>query len=427
MATFGSRRKLAIESPAVVSMRCAWVVCLCLALGCSGGNGSTPDSTLTEAEKAGGQATAMGTGGIAAQDNAMGTGGLADSQSSGGQTAGGLDTGASGGGASGAGTSGAMGAGGSDAQNSGGIASTSGGASDGGSSSNAGGLDASQIGAPVMISNAFSLAESPLWDPCNHQLLFTDVTASTIHALGADGQVNVYQSNTSNANGIAWDVDGSLILAQMGGSPGHIARLGKDGNIQVLEPPGSPVLHTPDDTIVRSDGTIYFTDGDFAPIGTLLGFAALLPIYMLKPGATSLVNVGFVSGPNGIEFSPDERTLYVSAYGAGTVNAFPVNGDGTLGTGSLAASGLINPDSLCLDAEGNLYVAVSTGIQVVRPDSSKVTLIPINSASGTTSCGFGGDDGKTLYISAWTSLWKVEGMPIPGQDWLVNEARLSCD
>ena len=427
MATFRSRRQLAIETPAAFTVVCVWAVPLCLALGCSGGNGIGSNSTLNEGEKAGGQASAMGTGGVAAQDNAMGMGGLAGSQSSGAQMAGDSATGASGGGGSGAGTGGAMETAGGNVQNAGDTASMGGGSADAGTSSNAGGLDASQIGAAVMISDAFTLAESPLWDPCNHQLLFTDVSASTIHALSADGQVSVYKSDTNNANGIAWDLDGSLILAQMGGSPGHIARLDKSGNIQVLEPAGSPVLHTPDDTIVRSDGTIYFTDGDFAPIGTLLGFAALLPIYMLKPGATSLVNVGFVSGPNGIEFSPDEKTLFVSAYGAGTVNAFPVKDDGTLGSGSLAASGLINSDSLCLDAEGNLYVGVSTGIQVIRPDGSKVTLIAIDSADGTTSCGFGGDDGRTLFISAWTSLWKVEDMPIPGQDWLVNEARLSCD
>ena len=288
-------------------------------------------------------------------------------------------------------------------------------------------LEAGQIGAPVMISDAFMLAESPLWDPCNHQLLFTDVTASTINALGADGQISVYASNTNNANGIAWDIDGSLILAQMGGSPGHIARMDSSKNIQTLEPAGSPTLHTPDDTIVRSDGTIYFTDGDFYPIGNILGFSSVLPIYMLKPGGASLVNVGSVSGPNGIEFSPDEKTLYVSAYGGGTVASFAVAADGSLTPGSAAASGLTHPDSLCLDAAGNLYVGVSTGLQVLRPDGAPITLIPISSSSGTTSCGFGGDDGKTLYISAWTTLWKVEGMPIPGQDWLVNRDRLGCN
>src|SRR5438128_8437244 len=107
-------------------------------------------------------------------------------------------------------------------------------------------LQADQIGAPVMLSNDFTLAESPLWDPCGHQMLFTDVSPSKIHTVSATDQIGTFASNTGNANGIAWDIDGSLILAQMGGSPGHIARRAKDGTISVLEPAGGPRLHTPD-------------------------------------------------------------------------------------------------------------------------------------------------------------------------------------
>ena len=82
---------------------------------------------------------------------------------------------------------------------------------------------------------------------------------------------------------------------------------------------------------------------------------------------------------------------------------------------------------MCLDAAGNFYVGVKTGLQVLRPDGTAVKLIPATNTSGTTSCGFGGDDGKTLYITAWTSIWKVENMPIPGQDWLVNQTRVNCN
>jgi gluconolactonase len=288
-------------------------------------------------------------------------------------------------------------------------------------------LDAAQIGDPVMLSNAFTLAESPLWDPCGHQLLFTDVNPSIIHTLSATDEIGTFASNTGNANGIAFDIDGSLILAQMGGAPGHIARRDKSGTITVLEPAGGPRLHTPDDVIVRSDGTIYFSDGDFYPIGTLLGYASVLPVYSLAPGGTALVKQTSLSGPNGIEFSPDEKTLYIDAFGGGTIETFSVADDGTLTPGAPVAVGLSSPDSLCLDAAGNLYVGVKTGLQVLRPDGTPVKLIPAYNSSGTTSCGFGGEDGKTLYITAWTSLWKIENMPIPGQDWLVNQKRVSCN
>jgi sugar lactone lactonase YvrE len=73
-----------------------------------------------------------------------------------------------------------------------------------------------------------------------------------------------------------------------------------------------------------------------------------------------------------------------------------------------------------------MYVAVKTGLQVLRADGTKVTLLDATSSSGTTNCAFGGDDGKTLYITAWTKIYKLENMPIPGLDWQVNRARLGC-
>jgi gluconolactonase len=295
-------------------------------------------------------------------------------------------------------------------------------------------LAAAMIGAPKRVAMGYTLAEGPVWDHCGHRLLFTDVEASTIHQLGADGKVSVFAMNTNYTNGIAFDIDGSLIMAQMGGSNGRgaLARRDTTGMVSVLadkDPQGLP-LHTVDDVVVGSDGTIYFSDGDFAhgTTYTSLGFASQLPVYALKPGSgvRTLLKGDTVAGPNGIKLSPDEKTLYVDGFGEGTVWTFSLAADGTPKKGTALTRGLSNPDSLCLDAAGNLYVGVSSGLQVLRPDGSKVSVIPISSANGVTNCTFGGDDGKTLYITAWTGLWKVDAMPIPGQDWTVNQTRVKC-
>jgi gluconolactonase len=297
-------------------------------------------------------------------------------------------------------------------------------------------LDPAAIGTPVQIANGFGLAESPVWDPCEHQLLFSDVQGGggrgVINALGADGNVSVVMMNTANTNGFAYDIDGSLILTQMGGKPGHVARRDLTGTVTVIDPAGS-MLHTPDDVVVRSDGTIYFSDGDFCPIGTLLGYLSALPVYMIKPGTSTLVNVGTTTGPNGIELSPDEKVLYVAGYGNGTLSAFDVADDGTpTKRATPLVSGLTDPDSLCLDAAGNLYLGVSSGLQVLRSDGTKVKLIPITAPAGSctkagvTNCTFGGDDGKTLYITTWTTLFKIDAMPIPGLDWIVGKQRAKC-
>lgn len=293
-------------------------------------------------------------------------------------------------------------------------------------------LDPAMFGMPTQIAKGFSLAESPLWDPCGHRLLFADVSASgggKINAMDPSGTVTEFMSNTGNANGMAWDIDGSLILAQMSG---HVARRDRSGMLTVLDPADSD-LHTPDDVVVRSDGTIYLSDGDFCPIGNLLGYGSSLPVYTIKPNTTALINSGMVRGPNGIELSPDEKTLYVNGYGDGTISVFDVMADGTLLKKSEPLiTGLSSPDSSCLDAAGNLYVGVSSGVQVLKPDGTKVKLISINSAAGSctragiTNCTFGGDDGKTLYMTSWTAIYKIDNMPIPGLDWIVGQKRAKC-
>jgi gluconolactonase len=412
------RSALRDERAAERRSRYAWLTMFSL-LGCGSHTVSTPGMTHGQPSVApGGAAAAQTTAGVAVQPAGSAAPPIAGAPGVGNSLAGSGGTAISAAGASAAGSGGV------------GMTAEAGGAADGGVMEPATYpmLDATQIGKPVdlklSVMPALSLSEGPIWDVCAHKLLFVDVNASKIYSVGSDDQVSVFAMNTSNANGIAFDIDGSLILAQMGGKPGHIARLDKSGKITVLEPPGGPTLHTPDDVIVRSDGTIYFTDGNFPPIGTV-DFGQL-PIYALAPHGSNLVNGGSVVGPNGIELSPDEKTLYVDAYGEGRVVKFSVAADGTLTKGSALASGLTNPDSLCLDAAGNLYVGVSTGLQVLRPDGSKVALIPIASSQGTTNCTLGGEDGRTLYITAWTKVYKVEGMPIPGLDWVANRKRLGC-
>ena len=294
-------------------------------------------------------------------------------------------------------------------------------------------LDAAAIGMPMQVATGFSLAESPLWDPCSDRLLFADVSAAgggVINALGADGKVTEFMAATGSTNGIAWDIDGSLLLAQMSG---HLARRDRAGKVTEIDN-GGLRLHTPDDLVVRSDGTIYLSDGNFCPAGALLGYNDALPVYTIKPGAMAWVNSGTVKGPNGIELSPDEKFLYVNGYGEGSVFRFDVMPDGTITKPAKPlVTGLADPDSTCLDAAGNLYVAVTSGIQVLRPDGTKVKLIAISgragacTKSGMTNCTFGGSDGKTLYVTSWTALYKIDNMPIPGLDFIVGKQRAHCN
>lgn len=290
-------------------------------------------------------------------------------------------------------------------------------------------LEASMFGTAQTISMQFNLAESPVWDFCQSAMLFVDVNNQKIHSYAPGGQIGVYVDQTNFVNGIIFEPDGHMLLAEMGGGMGgRVTRMGRDKKTVVLidhDTMGAK-LQTTDDLYRRSDGAIYFTD-PIVSHGSYVNKAANASprsFYLLKPAADSggereLVNLGMLKLPNGIRLSRDEKTLYVSEENAGRVVKYDVMPDGTLGPGTTFAS-VPNADSMCLDAAGNVYVGGNGGLHVLRPDGSQVTVIPITSSRGTTNCGFGGPEGKTLFITAWTTLGELDNAPIPGLDWYKN-------
>jgi gluconolactonase len=261
-----------------------------------------------------------------------------------------------------------------------------------------------------------------------------DVDNSVIHALDAAGVVSTYRSDTNYTNGMGLDPEGRLVAAEMGGgNGGRLVRHNHDGSVDVLasEDLMGRRLHTVDDVVVHRNGTIFFTDADFPHgpynVNVLTVTLVRLPVYILRPGAAGfeLMLGPSVRGPNGIELSPDQKTLYLSAYFEDQVLKYAVAEDGSLTPQGSLATRLNKADSMCLDAAGNIYVGIETGLQVLRPDGTRVKKLNIASADGTTNCTFGGPDGKTLFVTSYEALWKVENMPIPGLDW-VHSREVAC-
>jgi gluconolactonase len=172
---------------------------------------------------------------------------------------------------------------------------------------------------------------------------------------------------------------------------------------------------------VRSDGTIYFSDPIIPHGNTLAVGLTSKPLYRLSPGMSAPVEEDLLSLPNGVDLAPGEKLLYVAEFSRGAVVSYDVGADGALSGKKTLLSGLSSPDSMCLDAAGNLYIGVSSGLIIARPDGSRIKTIAMQTNRGVTNCGFGGEDGKTLYITAWASLWKIEGMPVPGLEWVLNK------
>lgn len=290
-------------------------------------------------------------------------------------------------------------------------------------------ITADQIGTPVRLSADLELAEGPLWHPCEKTMLFTDVEHKAIHKIGMDGTIGVFRMDTNHTNGITFDPQGRIVQAEMGGSSGgRVTRIEKDGTLTVLadKTPSGGKLNTTDDVIVRSDGTIYFSDPviPHGPNGSVSITAK--PLYRLPMGMGTPVQEASLSLPNGVDLSPDEKTLYVAEFLGGVVSKFEVAADGSLGPKQRFLGGLSNPDSMCVDAAGNVYIGVSQGLVIARPDGTRVKTISMTTNNGVTNCEFGGEDGKTLYITAWASLWKLENMPIPGLMWSQSK-KFVCD
>jgi gluconolactonase len=203
---------------------------------------------------------------------------------------------------------------------------------------------------------------------------------------------------------------------------GRIMRLERDGTRTVLaDSYQGKRFNAPNDAVIRSDGAIYFTDPDFGlrygPKSSLkqLSFDG---VWLVKDGkAAPLLDSATLGGnPNGIALSPDEKFLYLTA-GSSRLMRYAVNADGTIGSGVLFAEGAGIGDGIKVDRKGDVFSTGGAGPGVVRitsPEGKFLGLInlPISGAEPkkqicATNDAFGGNDGRTLYITACEAVYKI--------------------
>jgi gluconolactonase len=203
-----------------------------------------------------------------------------------------------------------------------------------------------------------ALLEGPLWLP-DGRLIVSEVYGNVVWVFDATGGKSDFRRPSNKANGHALAPDGSVIQAESGDgiNPGRISRLAPSGQDTVLADRfQGKRFNSPNDLIAKRDGTIWFTDPDWVAVKpTEMDFRG---VYRLDPstGVVTLLTDA-LGEPNGIAFSPDERTLYVSDSNL-TVHAFPVNDDGTIEPGHLFGRGA---DGIRVDEQGNVW-ATSGGV-----------------------------------------------------------------
>jgi gluconolactonase len=272
------------------------------------------------------------------------------------------------------------------------------------------------------VAGGFGFVEGPVWTR-QGSLLLSDIPGNAIMRVGPAGQTSVFrqpiyygtgyrQGFHIGSNGLTLDREGRVVIAEHGNR--RVTRLEITGELTVLaDKVEGKRLNSPNDVVVKSDGSIYFTDPPYGLPQQNTDPAKEIPysgVYRIQNGKVELLTKD-VQWPNGIGFSPDERFLYVA--NSDPMNRvwmrFPVQANGTLGAGApfytVPADGPGGiPDGLKLDTLGNLYGTGPGGIWVISPDGKLLGRFEPPEVAANVAWG---DDGKTLYMTARTSLYRV--------------------
>ncbi|HWB99206.1 MAG TPA: SMP-30/gluconolactonase/LRE family protein [Bryobacteraceae bacterium] len=275
------------------------------------------------------------------------------------------------------------------------------------------------------LGGGFGFVEGPVWIHAGY-LLFSDIPNNVIRKWMPDGKLSVFREHSGfsgsaapgggliGSNGLTLDKQGRLILCEHGNRRVELLDM-KTGKVTVLaDRYQGKRLNSPNDAVVKSDGSIYFTDPPYglakedADPQKELKFNG---VYRLSQGKLQLLYQD-LSRPNGIAFSPDEKYLYVGNSDAAKKmwTRFEVQADGTIANGKLffdvtreTADGL--PDGLKVDSKGNVYCSGPGGVWIFSPAGKH--LGTIQPPEVPANVAFGDADGKTLYMTARTGLYRV--------------------
>jgi gluconolactonase len=262
-------------------------------------------------------------------------------------------------------------------------------------------------------------AEGPVYFGDLRCLIWSDIPNSRMLRWDEEtGHVSLFRADSNHSNGNTRDRQGRLVTCEHGAR--RVTRTEWDGSITVLaDRYEGKRLNSPNDVVVRSDGTVWFTDPPYGILSDYEGHKAeseigACNVYRLDPrdGSLRIVAGDFVK-PNGLAFSADERTLYIADSGFSHdaaaphhVRSFKVDAEGRLSGGKVFVEiepGI--PDGLRIDVDGNLWVAAGDGVHCYAPGGSLLGKILIPEA--VANIAFGGPKRNRLFITATTSLYSV--------------------
>jgi gluconolactonase len=268
--------------------------------------------------------------------------------------------------------------------------------------------DLGPAGDVQQVATGFAFTEGPAWDG-KGLLYFTDIPNARIHKVDVAGEVSVFVEESGPCNGLMFNAKGELVACNMGGE--LVAWDVATGKKRVLagEYDGKR-FNAPNDLVIDAAGGVYFTDPMFrAPDPLPQGGQG---VYYLSASGELTRLIEDLPAPNGILLSIDEKTLYVLPSMSAEMRAYPVEAPGKIGEGSVYCK-VKNADGgdrggcdgATIDEHGNLYLTTGLGVQIFSPAGEALGVIEF--PEQPSNCTFGGADGKTLFVTARSSLYSV--------------------
>jgi len=276
------------------------------------------------------------------------------------------------------------------------------------------------------ITDGFTWVEGPVWRKQGGYLLFSDIPANAVYKWKEGEGTSLYLKSSGysgttpfsgkepGSNGLTFDAQGRLVLCRHGDR--QIGRLESNGSIASLaDHYDGYKINSPNDLVFTSNGDLYFTD---PPFGLPQAFddpnkAPVQGVYRLSKDGTLTLLIADIKAPNGIAFSPDEKTLYVSDVDPKRAAwlAYDVKEDGTVTNGRIFFDAttwrkdpFFGPDGFKVDRYGNIFGARPGGLSVIAPDG---TLLGTIETGQPTSNVAWGEDGQTLFITGGSSVYRL--------------------
>jgi gluconolactonase len=282
----------------------------------------------------------------------------------------------------------------------------------------------------TLLGSGYQFTEGPVWNPREQKLYFSDIPGDARWRWSDGGGMELVAEPTFKGNGMAYDVDGSLLVCEQVSS--CLTRIRADGRRELVAWQFEGVyLNSPNDVVVRAlDGSIYFTDPDYGRWNDWIGCKRefvrdFKGVYRVPPGGGDVELVsepGEFEQPNGLCFSPDESLLYVNDSPRAEIKVYDVAKDGSLGNRRMfrdhIGQGTMqegNLDGMECDEHGNIWTSGPGGVWVLDPSGEKIGGIRTPEICG--SVVFGGADLTTLFLTTTTTVHsiptKVASAPLP--------------